>query len=127
MTGQAIIKAILAGERNAENLAKFRDWRVKASQAEIARSLEGNWQQDLLFVLKQEQDNYDFCQKQIAECDQQLQQYLRQTEDRSVGINLQAEKRKARLKKTRGNAPQFDRRAELFRMTGTDLNPDRRH
>jgi transposase len=121
VTGQAIVKAILAGERNPENLAKFRDWRVKASQAEIARSLEGNWQEDLLFVLKQEQDNYDFCQKQIAECDQQLQQYLRQTEDRSVGINLQAEKRKARLKKTRGNAPQFDLRSELFRMTGTDL------
>jgi transposase len=121
VTGQAIVKAILAGERNPENLAKFRDWRVKATQAEIARSLEGNWQEDLLFVLKQEQDNYDFCQKQIAECDQQLRQYLQQTEDRSVGINLQEEKRKARLKKTRGNAPQFDLRAELFRMAGTDL------
>jgi hypothetical protein len=29
---------------------------VKASEEQIARSLEGNWQQDLLFVLKQEQD-----------------------------------------------------------------------
>jgi transposase len=121
VTGQAIIKAILAGERDPQKLAKFRDWRVKASQGEIAGSLEGNWQEDLLFVLKQEQDNYDFCQKQIAECDQQLQQYLRQREDRSVGINLRPEKRKARLKKIRGNAPQFDLRAELFRMTGTDL------
>jgi hypothetical protein len=80
-----------------------------------------DWQEDLLFVLKQEQDNYDFCQKQMAECDQQLQQYLRQRQDRSVGINLREEKRKARLKKQRGNAPQFDLRAELFRMTGTDL------
>jgi transposase len=121
VTGQAIIKAILAGERDPQKLAKFRDWRVKASQGEIAGSLEGNWQEDLLFVLKQEQDNYDFCQKQIAECDQRLQQYLWQREDRSVGTNLRPEKRKARLKKIRGNAPQFDLRAELFRMTGTDL------
>ena len=121
VTGQAIIKAILAGERDPQKLAKFRDWRVKASQGEIAGSLEGNWQEDLLFVLKQEQDNYDFCQKQIAECDQRLQQYLRQREDRSVGTNLRPEKRKARSKKIRGNAPQFDLRAELFRMTGTDL------
>ena len=45
---------------------------MKASEEEIARSLEGNWQEDLLFVLKQEQDGYEFCQKQMAECDRQL-------------------------------------------------------
>jgi len=36
---------------------------------EIARSLEGNWQEDLLFLLQQEQAGYEFCQKQMAECD----------------------------------------------------------
>ena len=122
MTGQAIIKAILAGERDPQKLAEFRDHRVKASEEEIARSLEGNWQEDLLFVLKQEQDGYEFCQKQMAECDQRLQQYLKQREDRSAGANLPEEKRKERLrKKKKGNTPQFDLRAELFRMTGTDL------
>src|SRR5437016_422307 len=54
VTGQAIIKAILTGERNAHKLAEFRDPRVKASKEQIALSLEGNWQPDLLFVLKQE-------------------------------------------------------------------------
>src|SRR6059058_1105060 len=82
-TGQAIIKAILAGERNPHKLAEFRDPRVKASEEQIAQSLEGNWQEDLLFVLKQEQDGYKFCQKQIAECDRQLEKYLLQREDRS--------------------------------------------
>src|SRR6267142_6071469 len=53
MTGQAIIKAILSGERDPHKLAAFRDPRVKASEEEIARSLEGNWQGDLLFVLQQ--------------------------------------------------------------------------
>ena len=78
VTGQAIIKAILAGERNPHKLAELRDCRVRANEEQIARSLEGNWQPDLLFVLKQEQDGYEFCQKQMAECDRQLNQYLDQ-------------------------------------------------
>jgi transposase len=122
MTGQAIIKAILAGERDPHQLAAFRNGRVKASKEEIARSLEGNWQEDLLFVLKQEQDGYDFCQQQMAECDRQLQKYLQQREDRTQGASLPEEKRKVRLQnKKRSNKPQFNLRAELFRMTGTDL------
>src|SRR5438270_8265357 len=121
-TGQAIIKAILGGERDPHKLAAFRDCRVKASEEQVARSLEGNWQPDLLFVLKQEQAGYEFCQKQIAECDRQLHQYLQQREDRSQGAPLPEEKRKERLrKKKKGNAPQFDLRERLFRMTGTDL------
>jgi len=53
MTGQAIIKAILAGERDSHKLAGLRDFRAKASEEQIERSLEGHWQEDLLFVLKQ--------------------------------------------------------------------------
>jgi transposase len=121
MTGQAIIKAILKGERDPHKLAALRDFRVKASEEQIARSLEGNWQQDLLFVLKQEQDGYEFCQKQMAECDRQLEQYLQRTEDRSQGASLPQEKRKERLKKKKGNKPQFDLRTGLFRMAGVDL------
>jgi hypothetical protein len=64
MTGQAIIQAILGGERDPHKLAVFRDPRVKASKEEIARSLEGHWQEDLLFVLQQEQSGSEFCQKQ---------------------------------------------------------------
>jgi transposase len=123
MTGQAIIQAILAGERDPHKLAVFRDSRVKASEEQIAQSLEGHWQEDLLFVLKQEQDGYEFCQKQMAECDRRLKQYLQQREDRSQGATLPEEKRKERRrKKKKGNAPGFDLRAELFRMTGTDLS-----
>ena len=122
LTGQAIIKAILAGERDPYQLAALRNWRVKASEEESARSLEGNWQEDLLFVLQQEQDGYEFCLKQMAECDQQLEHYLREQPDRSHRASLPEEKRKERLrKKKKGNAPHFDLRTELFRLTGTDL------
>src|SRR5262245_52245231 len=121
MTGQAIVKAILRGERDPHQLAALRNVQVKASEEQIAQSLEGNWQPDLLFVLKQEQDGYEFCQKQIAECDHQLAQYLQQRENRSQTTSLPEEKRKGRRRKKRGNAPQFDLREGLFRMSGTDL------
>jgi transposase len=121
VTGQAIIQAILAGQRDAHKLAELRDPRVRASEEQIAQYLEGNWQEDLLFVLKQEQQGYEFCQQQMAACDRQLQQYLQQREDRSRGASLPEEMRKGRLQKKKGNKPQFDLRAELFRMTGTDL------
>jgi transposase len=85
LTGQTIVKAILAGERDPHELAAYRDPRVKASEEEIARSLEGNWQDDLLFVLKQEQEGYEFCQRQMAECDELLEQYLKEREDRTGG------------------------------------------
>src|SRR6266851_7221586 len=77
-------------------------------------------QEDQLFVLRQEQAGYEFCQKQITECDQQLAQYLARLEDRTQGATLPEETRKGRRKKKKGN-PQFNLREELFRMTGTDL------
>ena len=120
-SGQAIIKAVLQGERDGGELATLCDRRVQASQEEVASSLEGNWQDDLLFVLQQEQDGYEFCQKQMAECDRHLEQCLQQRADRSQGASLPVEKRKERRKKKKGNKPQFDLRAGLFRMAGTDL------
>jgi hypothetical protein len=120
VTGQAIVKAILDGQRDPRELAAYRDCRVEASEKEIAQALEGNWQQDQLFVLQQEQAGYEFCQKQITECDQQLAQYLAQLKDRTQGATLPEETRKGRRKKKKGN-PQFNLRGELFRMTGVDL------
>ena len=120
-SGQAIIKAILQGERDAGELAALCNGRVQASQEEVAASLEGNWQDDLLFVLQQEQDGYEFCQTQMAECDRHLEQCLQQRADRSQGASLPVEKRKERRKKKKGNKPQFELRAALFRMAGTDL------
>src|SRR6267143_1111315 len=120
VTGQAILKAILDGQRDPRELAAYRDCRVEASEEEIAQALEGNWQEDQLFVLRQEQAGYEFCQKQITECDPQLAQYLARLEDRTQGATLPEETRKGRRKKKKGN-PQFNLREELFRMTGTDL------
>src|SRR5271166_3068524 len=51
VTGQAILKAILAGERDPHKLAALRDPRVKASEEQIACYLEGNWQ-EAFFIFK---------------------------------------------------------------------------
>jgi hypothetical protein len=76
VTGQLIVRAIVGGERDPQKLAALRDRRIHASSEEVAKSLQGNWRPELLFLVKQEVDTYDTYQKRIAECDGQLQQQL---------------------------------------------------
>ena len=121
MTGQAILKAILDVQRDPRELAAYRDHRVEASEEEIAQALAGNWREDPLFVLRQEQAGYEFCQQHITECDQQLEKYRARLEDRTQGATLPKETRKGRLNKKKKRNPQFNLREELFRMIGTDL------
>ena len=118
-TGQAILGAILAGERDAEKLACLRDPRVKASEAEVAKSLEGNWRPELLFVLKQERESYQALQTKIAECDQQLFQHYQTMQAKGDPRRLAPV---AREKRPHGNVPAgFDLRQQLYRATGVDL------
>jgi len=127
LTGQAIIRAILAGERNPAKLARLRDRRIRATEQEVARSLEGNWREDMLFELRQAVDAYDFIQKQIEECDQRLQKLLAElpTREREAAeVEQEAAgkpARKKRFSRKRKNAPRFDLQAELERVCGVDL------
>jgi transposase len=59
LTGQAIVRAILVGERDPRKLAELSHPQIRASREEIVKSLEGNWRPELLFVLKQEMEMYD--------------------------------------------------------------------
>jgi transposase len=72
----AIIRAILAGERDPEQLAALCHPRIQATPEEVAKSLEGNWRAELLFALEQEVNNYDHYQHQMAACDQKLQIHI---------------------------------------------------
>ena len=73
------MRAIVIGERDSRKLAELSHPRIQASREEIAKSLEGNWRQELIFVLQLEM--YDTYQRRIAECDQQLQTHLRAFSD----------------------------------------------
>jgi hypothetical protein len=86
MTGQAIIRAIVAGERDPKVLARHRDRRVKASAEEITKALTGNWRDEHLFVLRQALAMYDDIARHLTECDAKLQPLLTRTraaQDRS--------------------------------------------
>jgi len=114
-TGQKIVRAILAGERDGQTLAALKNGRIQASQDEIARSLQGNWRPEHLFALKQALAAFDFIGTQLAECDVQIQAQLQ---------SLQAhdgEPAKGKRRPRSRNAPKFDLRAQLFKMCGVDL------
>jgi transposase len=120
LTGTAIIQAVLNGERDRYKLADLADPRIHATREEIARSLEGNWRKELLFILQQERNLYQIYQQQIAECDTALAAHL-QTLDDKVEPGSQPPAAKP-SKRAGSNAPTgFDVRGELYRISGTDL------
>ena len=88
VTGLAIIRALLAGQRGPVELAKLRDDRCGRSAGEIARALYGNWRAEHLFALKQAVALYECYQRQIAECDQRIEEHLQTFPDKSAGQPL---------------------------------------
>src|SRR5215471_5863053 len=68
-TGMTILRAILAGERDPQRLATFRDKRCKHDHATIAKALTGHWRAEHLFALQQAVDQYDFLAQQLRACD----------------------------------------------------------
>jgi len=131
-TGMAILRAIVEGERNPWTLAKLRDERIQASEEELAHSLEGNWREDVLFELQQVLKAYDFYQQQMAECDQQLEKYMKAQPARMVEEKVEAmaapaqangklDRKKKRCKPPK-NQPSFGLQEELTRVMGADLS-----
>jgi transposase len=120
LTGQTIVRSIVAGEHDPRKLAELSDPRIHASREEIAKSLEGNWRPELLFVLQQEVEMYDTYQQRIAECDQQLQKHLASFPG-TVPFQPTEEEPKRKKGKPAKNAPRFELGSELQRITGVDL------
>ena len=116
-TGQKILRAIVAGERDGHALAQLRNARIRASEDEIAKSLQGSWRAEHLFALKQALDAFDFCGTQLAECDAQIQAQLQALHVREDAPAAGKKRGRAR------NAPKFDLRTQLFQMCGVDLTP----
>ena len=87
LTGQAIIRAIVAGERDPKALARRRHSRVKASEQDIAKALTGNWRDAHLFVLRQALAMYDDIGRHLRECEAQLQELLSQLGQTEVDLD----------------------------------------
>jgi transposase len=114
-TGQKIVRAIIAGERDGCILANLKSNRIRASKDEIAKSLVGNWREEHLFALKQAMSLYDAYSERLDECDRQLETMLATLQIHKVDISQK--KRRSNVK----NSPKFDLRTYLIGMCGVDL------
>ncbi len=120
LTGMRIIRAIVKGERDPQRLAAMRDVRTKNNEETIAKALEGTYQPEHIFSLKQAIELFDFYQQQISDCDQQIADYLRSLESK-INTETHPIKPPRLKKKNRRNAPGFDCRHEAYRISGVDL------
>jgi transposase len=116
-TGMKIIRAVLGGERDPQQLAALRHGKCKHSEATIAAALRGDWREEHLFALEQAVDLVEAYQAKIAACDARIQAQLRRFEDRGTDEPPPA-----------GPKPRadrhdlsFDATIELYRLTGVDL------
>ncbi len=119
VTGMRIIRAVVAGERDPEVLAAFRDIRCHSSIEVIKAALVGNDRDEHIFALSQSLDLYDFYQVKIEDCDRKLEAAVAGLPVKAIGDVPALPK--ARIKRKQVNAPSFDVRAALYGVLGTDL------
>jgi len=128
VTGLAIVDAILAGQRDAAELAKLRDPHIKAQAETIRKSLVGNWRAEHLFTLKQSRELYRTYQQLIVGCDLEIEKMLPTFEARTDPVDkpLPPDRKrnragKKRRKKNGHPNPGVDLRTETYKLFGVDV------
>lgn len=106
LIGLTIIENICKGNLEPKELAKHRHFNCRKSEEEIEKALHGNNRIDFLFGLKQEFESYKFYQKKIAQCDKEIEKFIKSElkKDPSKKKLKTTEKPYKRLNK---NAPQI--------------------
>jgi transposase len=121
VTGLNIIRAIVGGERDPTVLAQMRNRQCKHNEAEIAAALQGHYKHEHLFVLKQALAQYDFYNRQIRECDAEIEAlYAALASEPPQGDNAPPPP-KPKRGKPRKNQAHFDLATSLYQMVGVDL------
>jgi transposase len=119
VTGLAIVDAIVAGNTNAKELAKLRDYRIKASIETVTKSLVGDYRPEHIFTLKQSLTAYRYYQQLIADCDREIQQRIESFDTKGSDPTATAAVDSSHSTST--TAPPFDLRSHLERVFGVDL------
>jgi transposase len=114
MTGQAIIRDIIAGVRDPVLLARHHSRRIKASKDDVIKALTGNWREEHLFVLKQSLQVFDDLAQRVQECDAKIEALLAPLQRHEVKLG-KATKAKGK------NSPAFNVRQALANWAGVDL------
>ncbi len=118
VTGLKILRAILAGQRDPQQLAQLRDRRCQHRVAEIAQALDGRYRPEHLRELRSGLSLWEKYQEVIAEVDAAIDAHLhsmrRQTE-------LPPLPPKTRVRGRKPHDPRFDVRQALYYATGVDL------
>jgi transposase len=115
LTGTKILTAILSGERDAKVLASFRNDRIKASEATLVKSLEGNWREEHIFDLRMAYERYKFNEKQLREYDQKCEEIVEKLANPSIP---EKEIEPLPVKK---NQPNFNVEQHLYRVYGVNV------
>jgi transposase len=118
VTGMAIIRAIVGGQRSPQALARLRQSGCKNDEATIALALEGTWRAEHLFELQQCLEVYDYYQSRVAACDNAIEGHLKTMALPEKPPPLAA---KTRQRKRVGNELRFEARERLYEMAGVDL------
>lgn len=121
VTGQAILTALLNGERDLQKLAALKDHRIKASRDTIAKSLQGDWRPEHLFTLQQTHALWQQHQALIAACDAQIEAMLQGFDAKADLCAAPLPPAKTSHKKAQRNEPRFDARTQCYRVLGVDL------
>ncbi|MBD0286307.1 MAG: IS110 family transposase [Flavisolibacter sp.] len=121
-SGKAVVEAILNGERNAENFLPYIDRRVKADRETIVKSLEGNWREEHLFMLKESYEMYQTYRLRIESCDREIEKHLQHYESlRKEGVMEEKKELQPNKKAKDKNHPRFNVRGYLQRIHSVDV------
>lgn len=121
VTGRKIIRAIVAGERDGQVLASYRDAKCKHSAADIVAALQGNYRREHLFALQQALSLYDIYDSKIRECDVELEAMYQDLEAPETPDDPPTQPPAPRTGKPRKNQAHFDLATSLYAMAGVDL------
>lgn len=121
VSGMAMLRAIIAGERDPQQLAHFRQPGCKHSEVEIVKALTGTWDDAQLFVLQQAVDLFDYYTTKIIACDTQVEQQYKAMESRWAPDAPLPDLPPAKPDSKSKNALTFNARAQIARLIGVDL------
>lgn len=117
-TGLLIIRKIVAGEHDPQELAKLRHPKCKSSQEQIMKSLQGNYRREHLFTLTSSLKLYDNFNEELIQCDKELERLYTELAVSAPGKQTARTFKKARRDKS---SPQYDLQSLLFQIHGVDL------